>query len=117
MEFRVLPVQSRFLTVVSEISDHRFKGNSGARRLKIVEGCGPLLINIKTLRPNLIHSITMKNVPIDADDCVRKAEKYRDKARSTADPRIKSALEAVAREFMRKARNLDRTIPRLVGIQ
>jgi hypothetical protein len=59
----------------------------------------------------------MKNVPIDADDCVRKAEEYRDKARTTADPRVKSALEAVAREFMRKARNLNKTIPRLVGIQ
>jgi hypothetical protein len=117
MEFRVLPVQSGFLTVVSEISDHRFKGNPGARRWKVVEGCGPLLINIKTLRPNLIHSLTMKNVPIDADDCVRKAEEYRDKAHTMADPRVKSALEAVAREFMRKARDLDKTTPRLVGIQ
>jgi len=42
---------------------------------------------------------------------------YRDKARATADPRVKSALEAVAREFMRKARDLDRVVPRLAGIQ
>jgi hypothetical protein len=47
----------------------------------------------------------------------RKAEEYRDKARATADPRVKSALEAVAREFMRKARDLDRAVPRLARIQ
>jgi len=59
----------------------------------------------------------MKDEPIDVGSCVRKAQEYRDKARATADPRVRSALEAIAREFMRKARDLDEAVPRLVGIQ
>ena len=59
----------------------------------------------------------MKNERDEVASCVRKAQEYHDKARATADPRVKSALEAVAREFMRKARDLDRVVPRLAGIQ
>ena len=47
--------------------------------------------------------INMKKDQIDADHHVRKAKEYRDKARVTLDPRVRSALEAVVREFTRKA--------------
>jgi hypothetical protein len=56
--------------------------------------------------------INMKKDQIDADHHVRKAKEYRDKARATVDPRIKSALEAVARKFMRKAHAVGTTAPR-----
>jgi hypothetical protein len=46
-----------------------------------------------------------------------KAREYRDKARTVVDPRVKAALEAVAREFMRKADGFGRTVPDLAGIQ
>jgi hypothetical protein len=59
----------------------------------------------------------MENEQLDAAHYVRKAEEYRDKARATVNSRVKSALEAVAREYIRKARDLDGTVPRLVGIQ
>jgi hypothetical protein len=59
----------------------------------------------------------MEKDRLDAVHYVRKAEKYRAKACATADPRIKSALEAVAREFIRNARGFDAAIPRLAGIQ
>jgi len=59
----------------------------------------------------------MEKDRLDAAHYVRKAEEYRAKACAPADPRIKSALEAVAREFIRKARGVDAAIPRLVGIQ
>ena len=62
------------------------------------------MINVKTLRAIPDHADDMKNDHIDADHYLRKAEEYRDKARVTLDPRVRSALEAVAREFTRKAR-------------
>jgi hypothetical protein len=62
------------------------------------------LINVKTLRAIPYHADDMKNDPLDADYYLRKAKEYRDKARVTLDPRVRSALEAVAREFTRKAR-------------
>jgi hypothetical protein len=70
------------------------------------------LINVKTLCVNPDHPDKMKNDPLDADHYLRKAKEYRDKARVTLDPRVKSALEAVAREFARKARALATTPPR-----
>jgi hypothetical protein len=36
-----------------------------------------------------------------------KAEDYRKKAKAVSDPGLKAALEAVAREYMLKARELD----------
>jgi hypothetical protein len=42
----------------------------------------------------------------DADYYERKAEEYRAKARQAADLKVRQALEAAAREFMRKAREL-----------
>jgi hypothetical protein len=75
------------------------------------------LINIKTLRVDVDHSSAMKDNQKIIANYVRKAEEYRAKARATVDPRVKSALEAVAREFIRKARDLDGTVPRLAGIQ
>lgn len=51
----------------------------------------------------------MKNDHLDADHYLRKAKEYRDKARATVDPRVRSALEAVAREFTRKARAVGTT--------
>jgi len=59
----------------------------------------------------------MESEQPDAAHYVRKAEEYRDKARATINPRVKSGLEAVAREYIRKARDLDVTVPRLVGFQ
>jgi hypothetical protein len=61
--------------------------------------------------------VNMEKDRLDAAHYVRKAEEYRAKDRATADPRIKSALEAVAPEFIRKARGFDAAIPRLAGIQ
>ena len=40
----------------------------------------------------------------------RKAEDYRQKAKAVSEPRLKAALEAVAREYMAKARALDRSL-------
>jgi hypothetical protein len=57
----------------------------------------------------------MKNDRSDAADYVRKAEEYRDKARAALDPRVKSASQAVVRQFMRKARDIDGTVPRRAG--
>jgi hypothetical protein len=74
------------------------------------------LIHIKSLRANEDHSAGRKNDQNDAADHVRKAEEYRDKARATVDTCVKSALEAVARELMRKARDLDETVARGAGV-
>jgi hypothetical protein len=59
----------------------------------------------------------MENDQLDAAHFVRKAEEYRAKARATSDARVRSGLEAVAREYIRKARELDGEVPRLAGIQ
>jgi hypothetical protein len=59
----------------------------------------------------------MENDQLDAAHYVCKAEEYRDKARATLDARVRSGLEAVAREYIRKARELDGAVPRLAGIQ
>jgi hypothetical protein len=75
------------------------------------------LIQIKTLRVDMDHSANMKNDQNDADRYLCKAEEFRDKAHVTVDPRVKSALEAVAREFIRKARHFDATARRRAGIQ
>ena len=40
-----------------------------------------------------------------------KVEDYRKKAKAVSEPRLKAALEAVAREYMLKARKLDPTLP------
>ena len=39
-----------------------------------------------------------------------KAEDYRKKAKAVSEPGLKAALEAVAREYMAKARELDPTL-------
>jgi hypothetical protein len=75
------------------------------------------LINIKALRAKMSHSFKMKDNQHDAGHYVRKAREYRDKARTTPDMRVKSALESVAREYLRKAREADATLPHPVGIQ
>ncbi len=72
----------------------------------------PILINVKALRAISDHADDMKNDPLDADHYLRKAKEYRDKARATLDPRVRSALEAVAREFTRKARAVATAPPR-----
>jgi hypothetical protein len=59
----------------------------------------------------------MENDQNDSADYVRKAAEYRAKARATVDARVRSGLEAVAREYIRKARELDGAGPRLAGIQ
>jgi hypothetical protein len=40
-----------------------------------------------------------------------KAENYRKKAKAVGDPGLKAALEAVAREYMTKAREFDPSLP------
>jgi len=75
------------------------------------------LIRIKGWRVNMDYPASMENDQNDADHFVRKAEEFRDKARVTLDPRVKSALEAAAREFIRKARHFDANARRLTGIQ
>lgn len=40
-----------------------------------------------------------------------KAEDYRSKAKAVSEPGLKAALEAVARQYMAKARVLDPTLP------
>ena len=44
---------------------------------------------------------------IDAAYYLRKAEEYREKAKVVSEPRLKAALEAVAREYVAMARELD----------
>jgi hypothetical protein len=75
------------------------------------------LIHIKTLRAEVDYSASMENHQNDADCCLRKAKEFRDKACATADPRLKSALEAVEREFIRKARHFDASALRRAGIR
>jgi hypothetical protein len=75
------------------------------------------LINIKALPGKMSHSFKTKDNQHDAGHYVRKAKEYRDKARATPDVRVKSALEAVAREYLRKARQADATAPHQAGIQ
>jgi hypothetical protein len=41
---------------------------------------------------------------------LRKAEDYRVKAKAVSEPNLKAALEAVARAYMAKARELDPTL-------
>jgi len=53
----------------------------------------------------------------DADRYHCKAAEFRGKACATVDPRVKSALEAVTREFIRKARACDATALRRAGIR
>ena len=85
---------------------------TGGRRWNIGDGGGRHLINVKTLRVNLDQSDQMKKDQHDAGYYVGKAREYRDKAHATVDPRVKSALEAVAREFIRKARAVEPTVSR-----
>jgi hypothetical protein len=44
---------------------------------------------------------------VDVAYWLRKAENYRQKAKAVSEPRLKAALEAVAREYIAKARELD----------
>ena len=67
--------------------------------------------------PGWIILATMENDQLDAAHYIRKAEEYRAKARATLDLRIRSGLEAVAREYLRKARELDGEVLRLAGVQ
>lgn len=47
----------------------------------------------------------------DAKYYVQKAEEYQSKAKVATDPRVRDALEAAARQFMRKAREHDPKLP------
>jgi hypothetical protein len=49
----------------------------------------------------------MLDEPKDLAYYLGKAEDYRKKAQAVSEPRLKAALEAVAREYMAKARELD----------
>jgi hypothetical protein len=75
------------------------------------------LININAGGARMDHSRNMENNQNDAAHYVRKAEEYRAKARATPDARVRSGLEAVAQEYIRKARELKGAVPRLAGIQ
>lgn len=43
---------------------------------------------------------------LDADFCSRKAEEFRGKAKGSDDMKLKSAFEAAAREYERRARTI-----------
>jgi hypothetical protein len=58
----------------------------------------------------------MRDEPQDLANYLGKAEDYRAKAKAASEPRLKAALEAVAREYMAKARKLDPTLPLDGGI-
>jgi len=75
------------------------------------------LTHINAWCADLVHIKWMPHNHVDAEYYLRRAEEYRDKARATDDARLRSALESVAREFMRKARELDASVPRITGIQ
>lgn len=53
----------------------------------------------------------MHDEPKDLAYYLGKAESYRAKAKAVSDQSLKTALEAVAREYMAKARELDPTLP------
>jgi hypothetical protein len=53
----------------------------------------------------------MRDEPHDLAHYLGKAEDYRMKAKAVSEPGLKAALEAVAREYMAKARELDPTLP------
>jgi len=59
----------------------------------------------------------MKDHQHDAGHYARKAKEYRARARATLDVRVRSALEAVAREYLRKANETNGTVPRQAGVQ
>jgi hypothetical protein len=69
------------------------------------------LINIKALPGKMSHFLKMKDHQPDSGHFVRKAEEYRDKARAMPDMRVKSALEAVAREYLRTGPAFIRAFP------
>jgi hypothetical protein len=46
-----------------------------------------------------------------------KAEEYRKKADAATDARMKAAFEAVVREYLAKARELDPSLPRQAGTE
>lgn len=46
-----------------------------------------------------------------------KFEDYRKKAKAVSEPGLKAALEAMAREYLLKARELDPTLPRMAEIK
>jgi len=52
----------------------------------------------------------MHDEPNDLAYYLAKAEDYRKKANAVREPSLKAALEAVAREYIEKARGLDPTI-------
>jgi hypothetical protein len=52
----------------------------------------------------------------DANYCLRKAKEYRAKAKETDDANIKIALEAVAREFESRAREITAKEPKPRGV-
>ncbi len=53
----------------------------------------------------------MENEHRDLVYYLTKAEEFRQKANAVREPRLKAALEAVSREYMTKARELDPDIP------
>jgi Flp pilus assembly protein TadD len=69
-------------------------------------------MHIKTSRADMDQSAYMKDDQNDAAEYLCK-----ERARATDDPRVRSALAAVARKFMRKARELDETSPGVAGIR
>jgi hypothetical protein len=53
----------------------------------------------------------MLDEPKDLAYYLGKVEDYRKKAKAVSEPRLKAALEAVAREYMAKAREIDPSLP------
>ena len=64
-----------------------------------------------SVRRAMTHGDFMGDKQEDLAYLLGKAEDYRRKAKAVSEPGLKAALEAVAREYLLKARELDPTLP------
>jgi hypothetical protein len=65
----------------------------------------------RSVRRAMTHGDYMGDEQEDLAYLLGKAEDYLMKAKAVSEPGLKAALEAVAREYMLKARKLDPTLP------
>jgi hypothetical protein len=65
----------------------------------------------RSVRRAMTHGGFMGNEQEDLAYLLGKVEDYRKKAKAVSEPGLKAALEAVAREYLLKARELDPTLP------
>ena len=65
----------------------------------------------RSVRRAMTHGDFMGDEQEDLAYLLGKVEDYRKKAKAVSEPGLKAALEAVAREYMAKARELDPSLP------